>query len=112
MQRVLAASFLAISACSSAGQRQIPDCGRMPDIAHLTTLQRQVLADAINRDKATCGVNGEGCNFQVVPYQQGQAVVSQIAYDPMNHSCAKAKGGNPVYLYDANGQFTGRLPGM
>lgn len=112
MKNFLAVGFIFISACSAAEQNRVPECGSMPPVSQLTTVQRQVLAETIRRAEVLCGHGGAGCNFQVIPYEQGQSVISQIAYDPLTYSCVKVKGGNPVYLYDANGKFTGQLPGM
>ena len=112
MERSVGALILLFCICACTATPRIPQCGKVPDISQLSSAQRLALADAIHRTKGLCGAGGSGCNFSVMPYQGGQSVQAQLAYNQQSGECAQLRGGNPVYLYDANGKFTDLLPGM
>ena len=111
MRTVLLIGLTMLASC--AGERSgVPDCGSMPDPIQLTRVQRLVLEDAVQRTSDLCGEGGRGCRFRVMPYQDGQSVIAQLAYDPISLTCARMKGGNPAFLYDSSGRLTDQLPGM
>ena len=111
MRRLLLIGLTMLMGCTG-GQPGVPDCGTMPGLSQLTKVQRMALEDTVRRTRDLCGVRGQGCKFQVTPYQNGLSVIAQLAYDPISLTCAQMKGGNPVFLYDASGRFKDQLPGM
>lgn len=94
--------LIACGACGNVDIQRV-DCGETPRFDQLSGIERQVLADAVNRNKAECGLNFSDCIATVQTKSELVVRIQTKVFDAKSKKCVPIIGGTWFERYSRNG---------
>lgn len=95
-------ALIACSACGNVDPKQVA-CGEAPRLDQLKGIERQVLEDAIQRNREQCAPNFSKCIATVERKNELVVRLQMKVFDPQSDKCVPIIGGTWFERYSRSG---------